>query len=67
MYKNSSQELQDGGYKITMQASSYSVNFILWKLWLKTNSGPRGWSKDQHRNIQGKCIFKKIQDFNFLD
>lgn len=47
MFKDSSQELQDGGYKITMQSSPDSVNFILWKLWLKTKTG----LKVQHRNI----------------
>lgn len=47
MLKDSSQELQECGYKITMQACSDSVNFILWKLWLKTKTG----FKVQHKNI----------------
>lgn len=47
MLKDSSQELQEYDYIITMQGSSDSVNFILWKLWLKTKTG----FKVQHRNI----------------
>lgn len=61
MYKNS-QELQDGGYKITMQASSYSVSFILWKLWLKTTCVTLGYAVGPKINIKTykESVFLKI-------